>query len=331
MSTASALLTVSNLTLGIRRGGSTTAIVDDVSLTLEHGERFGIVGESGSGKTMTLRAVASLLPRGVEVLSGSICYGDIELVGLPERRRRSLMGPEIAMIFQEPMTALNPVVPVGRQIAEGPMRHLGLGRRAARDLAVEMMARTGIPDPRRRSQAYPHQLSGGLRQRVMIAMALSCKPKLLLCDEPTTALDVTVQHQVLSLLEDLCDEVGASLMFVTHDLAVINQTCREMAVMYSGRIVETGSVKSVLHEPRHPYTKGLVDSAPDFARPDRELVAIPGFPPNLSNRPPGCAFAPRCVYAVDACSAAVPAQRELPGGRTSACIRTGEIFGEEPL
>jgi oligopeptide/dipeptide ABC transporter ATP-binding protein len=191
-----------------------------------------------------------------------------------------------------------------------------------------MMRRTGIPDPARRAKAYPHELSGGLRQRIMIAMALSCSPRLLLCDEPTTALDVTVQHQVLQLIEELCDETGTALAFVTHDLAVVNQTCSELAVMYAGHRVEAGPVKQVFREPRHPYTRGLLESAPDFDDPDRPLVPIPGFPPNLAARPHGCPFAPRCRFAVDACTAAMPPQEDVGPGRTAACIRVHEIDTE---
>ena len=237
------LLTVTSLTVGIRRSGAlATTIVNDISFDIASGERFGIVGESGSGKSLTLRAIAGLLPKGVEVLSGSIVYDGRELVGMPEAQRRRLMGPEIAMIFQEPMTALNPVLRVGEQIAEGPRRYLGLSKKSAMKLAIEMMAKTGIPDPARRARAYPHELSGGLRQRIMIAMAVSCGPRLLLCDEPTTALDVTVQHQVLTVLERLCEDSGTALAFVTHDLAVVNHTCTDMAVMYSGHIVESGKI-----------------------------------------------------------------------------------------
>lgn len=320
------LLSVTDLTLGVKRSTSTTTIVDGVSFEMNKGDRFGIVGESGSGKSMTLRAIANLLPAGVRVLSGSMRYNGEELVDMARRDRRMLMGPEIAMIFQEPMTALNPVMRVGEQIAEGPRRHLGLSRKAAMDLAIAMMARTGIPDPARRALAYPHQLSGGLRQRIMIAMAISCRPKLILCDEPTTALDVTVQHQVLRLLEELCDDFDASLVFVTHDLAVVNQTCQSLAVMYAGRLVETGPVKQVFSDPRHPYTKGLLDSAPDFDQPDRALVPIPGVPPNLSRMPKGCSFAPRCPYAQEACRQTPPALNEVEPGRSAACFLSDEIF-----
>ena len=327
MNSSSALLSVSGLTIGVPHGGRpSTVIVEDISFDIATGERFGIVGESGSGKSLTLRAIGDLLPKGVEVLSGSIVYRGDELVGMPTKERRRLMGPEIAMIFQEPMTALNPVLRVGDQIAEGPRRYLGLSAKAAMDLAVTIMAKTGIPDPVRRARAYPHELSGGLRQRIMIAMALSCSPRLLLCDEPTTALDVTVQHQVLRVLEELCLDSGAALAFVTHDLAVVNQTCSDLAVMYAGHIVESGRVKDVFRDPRHPYTKGLLDSAPDFDQPERELVPIPGFPPNLAMRAAGCPFAPRCVHAITECTTGMPATEVVAPGHSAACIRSNEIF-----
>ena len=286
-------------------------IVDGIGLDVAAGQRVGLVGESGSGKSLTLRAVAGLLPAGVEVLGGGIVYDGQDLLRLPARRRRALAGPDIAMVFQEPMTALNPVIRVGDQIAEGPRRHLGLSASAARDLAVSMMARTGIPDPERRARAYPHELSGGLRQRIMIAMAVSCSPRLLLCDEPTTALDVTVQLQVLRLLRGLCADTGTALVFVTHDLAVVTQTCTEVSVMYAGHIVERGPVAETFTSPRHPYTRGLLESAPDFDHPDRALTPIPGFPPNVAERPDGCSFAPGAA----SCSPPAPP-------RTRRCSRS---------
>lgn len=320
------LLEIENLSIGINRGGRQVRIVEDVNLEVRNGERVGLVGESGAGKSMVLRAIAGLLPRGVEVLSGAIRYDGKSLFDLKPSKRLKLMGPEIAMVFQEPMTALNPLMRVGDQIAEGAIRYQGLSRKQARQRAIELMSYVGIPDPQTRVTAFPHELSGGLRQRVMIAMAVSLKPRLLLCDEPTTALDVTVQHQVLNLLEELCDEVGAALLFVTHDLAVINQTCRRLAVMYAGHVIEEGTTQDVLHDPRHPYTRGLLESAPDFDHPERELVAIPGTAPNLAQRPDGCAFAPRCRDAVDACRTSDVPLRATADGRLSACIRVDELF-----
>jgi len=321
------LLSVKNLVLGVvRRGRASTIIVDDVTFDIAPGELFGIVGESGSGKSMTLRAIAGLLPGGVEIISGSVEYKGRDFTSMTPGERRALMGPEIAMIFQDPMTALNPVIRVGAQIAEGPRRYLGLSKKDAMDLAISMMAKTGIPDPVRRAKAYPHELSGGLRQRIMIAMALSCRPKILLCDEPTTALDVTLQHQVLALLEEMCANFDTALIFVTHDLAVVNETCKKVGVMYAGQIVESGPVKAVLRDPRHPYTKGLLDSAPNFDQPNRMLRSIPGFPPNLANRPVGCSFAPRCEFAQAECVASSPELEKVGPDRLSACFETFKIF-----
>ncbi|MEU2348025.1 ABC transporter ATP-binding protein [Modestobacter sp. NPDC049651] len=324
------LLQLDRLTLGLRRGGREVRIVEDVDLTVGAGQRVGLVGESGSGKSLTLRAIAGLLPAGVEVLGGGIEYAGEDLLRMPAKRRRALAGPDIAMVFQEPMTALNPVMRVGDQIAEGPRRHLGLSKKAAADLAVQLMTRVGIPDPERRARAHPHELSGGLRQRIMIAMAVSCGPRLLLCDEPTTALDVTVQLQVLRLLEQLCADTGTALVFVTHDLAVVTQTCTDLSVMYAGHIVETGPVADTFTRPRHPYTRGLLESAPDFDHPDRVLVPIPGFPPNVADRPAGCPFAPRCGYVQPHCTEAPPPLAEVAPGREAACYETHRLGEELP-
>jgi oligopeptide/dipeptide ABC transporter ATP-binding protein len=321
------VLDVQHLSIGVRRRGHTVVLVDDVSFSLQAGERYGLVGESGSGKSLTLRAIAGLLPSGIEVLGGRVEYAGMDLLELPASKRRALMGPDVAMIFQEPLTALNPTMPVGEQIAEGPRIHLGLSRRDANALAIEMMRRTGIPDPARRAKAFPHELSGGLRQRVMIALALACSPKILLCDEPTTALDVTVQNQVLTLLSDLCDDTGTSLVFVTHDLAVVAQTCSRVGVMYSGRIVEKGPVAGVFAAPHHPYALGLIDSAPDFDLPDRRLVAIPGLPPSPTARPDGCAYAPRCPFARDDCRRGRLELAEIGQGRSVACLHPRNAGG----
>ncbi|HET7387384.1 MAG TPA: ABC transporter ATP-binding protein [Nocardioidaceae bacterium] len=326
--TAEPLLSVQHLSIGLpRRDGSWALLVRDISFDVHAGVRYGLVGESGSGKSMTLKAIAGLLPRGVAVMEGEAWFEGEDLLTMPAHRRRRIMGPRMAMIFQEPMTALNPTMRVGKQIAEGPRRHLGLSKQAADELAIEMIRRTGIPDPARRARAYPHELSGGLRQRVMIAMALSCKPALVLCDEPTTALDVTVQDQVLRLLAQLCEEMGSALTFVTHDLAVISQTCSRLSVMYAGRIMEKGGVREVYRAPRHPYTEALFQSAPDFDEPHRDLVPIPGLPPSLTNPPPGCPFAPRCRYAVEACNAGPKPLTRVREGHLSACDRVGQIFG----
>jgi oligopeptide/dipeptide ABC transporter ATP-binding protein len=317
--TSAPLLAIEHLT--VRFGAA--PVVDDVSLAIAAGEKFALVGESGSGKSITALSVLGLV-EGAET-SGRIVFDGTDLRTLGEPRLRAVRGGEIAMIFQEPMTALNPVTRVGDQIAEGPRRHLGMSAKEAGDLAVSMMARTGIPDPARRARAYPHELSGGLRQRIMIAMAVSCGPRLLLCDEPTTALDVTVQLQVLRLLEKLCDDTGASLVFVTHDLAVVNQTCSELAVMYAGHIVEAGRVKDTFRQPRHPDPRALLESAPDFDQPERELIPIPGFPPNVADRPPGCPFAPRCGYVRGHCTEAVPPLEEVVPGRLAACYESDRL------
>lgn len=321
------LLGVEDLTIGFPRGGTPEAMVRGVSLDVYPGERYGLVGESGSGKSMTLRSIAGLLPNGVSVLGGDIRFDGDSLLTMSAERRSALMGPKISMIFQEPMTALNPTQRVGKQIGEGPRRHLGLSRKQADALAVDMLAMTGVPDPQRRVRAYPHELSGGLRQRVMIAIALSCKPRLVLCDEPTTALDVTVQDQVLRTLAELCEQMGSALVFVTHDLAVISQTCSRLSVMYAGRIMEAGGVRAVYDQPLHPYTEALFRSAPDFDDPARELVPIPGLPPSLTDPPPGCPFAPRCGYTVEACTTGTKELAEVGAERFSACDRVPEIFG----
>jgi peptide/nickel transport system ATP-binding protein/oligopeptide transport system ATP-binding protein len=269
---------------------------------------------------MTLRAMLGVLPPEAKITGGSVLLDEVDLTHLSNSQLNRIRGPKIAMIFQEPMSALNPVMRVGAQIAEGPRIHLGMSRAQAGERAIELMRRVGIPDPERRYRAYPHEFSGGMRQRVMIAIALSCDPSVILCDEPTTALDVTIQDQILRLLGQLCRESGTSLVFVTHDLPVVAQVCDQLAVMYAGQIVEAGPVKDVLTRPCHPYTLGLVRSAPDVDHVRSALLAIPGSPPSLINPPAGCRFHPRCSFAEEDCKTTMPPLEVIGAGRATACL-----------
>jgi oligopeptide/dipeptide ABC transporter ATP-binding protein len=283
---------------------------------------------------MALRALVGLLPRTARIAGGSIELAGRELVGAGESRLRAVRGTEVAMIFQEPMTALNPVMGVGEQIAEAPQVRLGLGRREARERALDLMRRVGIPDPVRRYASYPHELSGGMRQRVMIAIALSAGPSLILCDEPTTALDVTVQDQILKLLRGLQEDLDVALVFVSHDLAVVAQTCSRVAVMYAGQLVEDGEVASVFTEPHHPYTLGLLRAVPDFDIVRETLSSIPGSPPDLASPPQGCRFHPRCAFVREDCIAAPVPLISLGAGRNARCLHHDECAAEarrEPL
>jgi oligopeptide/dipeptide ABC transporter ATP-binding protein len=314
------LLQVSDLRVQIATRRGIVRAVDGVSLEVPAGEAVGLVGESGSGKSMTLRAILGVLPPEARVTTGEILLDGVDLTQLSSAQLNKIRGPKIAMIFQEPMSALNPVMRVGNQISEGPQVHLGMNRAQSAERALELMRRVGIPDPERRFRSFPHEFSGGMRQRVMIAIALSCDPSLILCDEPTTALDVTIQDQILRLLAKLCRESGTSLLFVTHDLPVVAQLCHQLAVMYAGQIVEHGTVREVLTEPCHPYTLGLVQSAPDVDHPRSSLVAIPGSPPSLISPPSGCRFHPRCKFAEEDCTVTEPPLRLLDGGRATACL-----------
>jgi oligopeptide/dipeptide ABC transporter ATP-binding protein len=304
--------------IATRRG--VVRAVDGISLEVPRGEAVGLVGESGSGKSMTLRAMLGVLPAEARVTSGQILLDGVDLAPMSNSDLNRIRGPKMSMIFQEPMSALNPVMRVGRQIAEGPEVHLGYSRSRAAERALELMRRVGIPDPERRFRAYPHEFSGGMRQRVMIAIALSCDPEIILCDEPTTALDVTIQDQILRLLARLCRESEVSLVFVTHDLPVVAQVCQHLAVMYGGQLVERGEVREVLLDPRHPYTLGLVRSAPDFEYVRESLVPIPGSPPSMITPPAGCRFHPRCSFAEEDCRVTETPLRPLPGGRATACL-----------
>jgi oligopeptide/dipeptide ABC transporter ATP-binding protein len=269
---------------------------------------------------VALRALVGLLPRAARITGGTVEIDGVDVTAASEDRRRALRGTTVSMIFQEPMTALNPVMRVGDQIAETPLVRLGQSRREAKLHALELMRLVGIPDPARRAEAYPHELSGGMRQRVMIAIALSGNPRLILCDEPTTALDVTIQDQILKLLQRLQRELDVALVFVSHDLAVVAQTSRRVAVMYAGQIVELGAVADVFREPRHPYTLGLLRSVPDFDVVRETLSSIPGAPPDLASPPRGCRFNPRCPFVQADCLEDEIPLLELGGERAARCL-----------
>ncbi len=297
--------------------------VDGIDLRIDRGETLGIVGESGCGKTVTALSVLRLIPMPPgRIVEGQILYEGRDLVTLPPGQMRKVRGKEISMVFQEPMTSLNPVFTIGEQIAEAIRLHEGLGRRAAMDKTVEMLKIVHMANPERRVKEYPHQLSGGMRQRVMIAMALSCNPKLLIADEPTTALDVTIQAQILELLNELKAKLGMAVMLITHDMGVIAETAQRVMVMYAARVAEEAPVKDLFKEPLHPYTQGLLRSIPriDLAATKKQrLEAIPGVVPSLIDVPPGCRFTPRCPFAKAVCSEKDPVLKEVKPGHKVAC------------
>lgn len=301
------LLEVRNLRTTFRTEDGPVTAVNGLSFSLDTGETLGIVGESGSGKSVTALSVMRLLPSSATVTADSIALAGQSLPALSEAEMRKIRGRRIAMIFQDPMTSLNPVLTVGEQIAEAVRLHLGMNKRDARDRSIEMLQKVRIPQPEKRLGDYPHQFSGGMRQRVMIAMALSCNPEVLIADEPTTALDVTIQAQVLELMGDLQRETGAAIILITHDLGVVAEFCRNVLVMYGGNMVEYGTADQIFAEPRMPYTQGLLSSLPRLDQSEhKRLVPIAGQPPNLLRLPPGCAFAPRCAYRMPICDEPVP-------------------------
>ena len=298
----------------------TVHAVNGVDLDLAAGEVLCILGESGSGKSVTMRALMKLLPRTAKV-TGEIAVGGRDVQAMSERQLADFRGSEVAMIFQEPMTALDPVFTIGRQIAEAVQRHEGASRQAGLDRALELLELVHIPSAKRRLSAYPHELSGGLRQRAMIAVALACRPKLLLADEPTTALDATVQIQVLLLLRELQEKLGMGVIFVTHDLGVAGEIADRVAVMYAGKVIEEGPVSALMKGPLHPYAKGLLGATVHAGLRGKRLTTIPGAPPSLEVIPTGCAFAPRCAEAGPECLTAEPPIRTPEAGRMARCIR----------
>ena len=317
------VLDVQDLRVHFRVPDGVLPAVDGVSFSIGRGETLGVVGESGSGKTVSALSMLRLVETPpAEIKSGSVMFGSRDVLKLSNAELSDLRGREIAMIFQEPMTSLNPVKRVGVQVSEPLVRHLRLSAREARKRSQELFELVGIPAAAQTIDRYPHELSGGMRQRVMIAMAIACEPKLLVADEPTTALDVTIQAQILELLVGLQDKFGTAILLITHDLAVIAETAHRVAVMYAGRIVELAPVKDIFEAPLHPYTQGLLRSIPQIVRdrPDR-LTEIPGTVPNLARLGPGCAFAGRCSKVVDKCRATAPALTEQGAGHSVACWR----------
>jgi len=319
------ILSVRDLTTELATERGRFVAVDGVSFDLYPGEVLGIVGESGCGKSMTALSILGLVPQPPgRITGGRVLFEGRDLLRLPERELQRIRGAAISMIFQEPTTSLNPVFTIGDQIAETLRRHERLGRRAARARAVELLAKVGIPAPAERLDAYPHELSGGMRQRVMIAIALACNPKVLLADEPTTALDVTIQAQILDLLERLQAELGMAVVIITHDLGIVAEFAHRVLVMYAGRVIEEGSVDAIFDRPAHPYTRGLLASLPDLEGESERLVAIPGSVPQLGELGPGCRFAPRCAFAEAACRAADPPLLRV-GDRAVACVRADRV------
>ena len=312
------LLEVENLRIKLPSGSGSVTIVDGINFAVDEGQVFGLAGESGSGKTMSALSILGLLPRRAEV-QGRIVYKGKDLVGLSDRELRAVRGREIAMIFQDPMTSLHPMLTVGKSLTEHLRQHLRLSKTEARTRAIELLHEVRIPDPEGSLRAYPHQFSGGMRQRIAIAIALICGPGLVIADEPTTALDVTVQAGIVQLLDRLRQESGLSVLLITHDLGVMSSIADVVSVMYSGRIVESGTTREMMQTPHHPYTEGLLGALPHpEAADDQPLIAIPGSPPSPADPPSGCRFHPRCPYAVGSCSERVPALI-VSDGRQLAC------------
>ncbi len=313
-------LEVNNLSVSFNTHNGEVQAVRDVSFDLHEQETLAIVGESGSGKSVTVQSIMRLIsmPPG-EFKSGSVLLNGENLVEKTEKEMEQIRGKEMGMIFQDPMTSLNPTMKIGRQITEGLIKHQGLSKKAAHEKGVELLKLVGIPNPETRINQYPHEFSGGMRQRAMIAIALSCNPKILIADEPTTALDVTIQAQILDLLKSLQHKTNTAIILITHDLGVVANAAHRVAVMYGGKIVETGTVDEIFYQPKHPYTWGLLGSMPKLNEASEELQSIPGSPPDLKDPPKGCPFAARCPYAMKVCDQHMPAYIESSRTHKTAC------------
>jgi oligopeptide transport system ATP-binding protein len=322
------LLEVRELRTEFRTGAGLVRAVDGISYTVDAGETVAIVGESGSGKSVEALSIMRLIPDPPgRIVSGEVLFDGRDLRSLSEAEMREVRGRDIGMVFQEPMTSLNPVLTIGRQITETLEQHQGADRAAAEKRAVELLEMVGIADPQRRLRQYPHQLSGGMRQRVMIAIALACGPKLIIADEPTTALDVTIQAQILELMKSLTRKLGVAQIIITHNLGVVARYASRVNVMYAGRIVEAGSAEAIYHDPRHPYTVALLKSVPRLDQPRRaRLDPVDGQPPDLTRLDGGCAFRPRCRFAVEACGRSIPPLEAVgEAGHVAACFRSAEV------
>ncbi|MDY8022067.1 ABC transporter ATP-binding protein [Paenibacillus polymyxa] len=323
------LLEVTNLRTEFKTAAGTIRAVDGVDLSVGKGETLGIVGESGCGKSITSLSIMQLLPKGLgKVAAGEVRFNGENMLDFSERKMRSIRGNEMAMIFQEPMTSLNPVFKIGKQIAESARYHHGVSKHKAKDMAVEMLTKVGIPRPEKVAASYPHELSGGMRQRVMIAMAMVCNPKLLIADEPTTALDVTIQAQILDLMRELQKSEGTSILMITHDLGVVAEMCDRVVIMYAGQVVEETDVKTLFKDSKHPYTQSLLASLPQLNSDQERLSSIPGQVPNPLDMPKGCRFAPRCQFAKEICRAEAPELTEVAPGHKSRCLLQQEGYHE---
>ena len=317
----SQLLDIEHLNIRFVNGGKETEVVSDLSLSLGRRETLGIVGESGSGKSVTSLSIMRLHPDETTRIKGAIRFQDKDLLSLSEREMQDIRGNKIAMIFQEPMTSLNPIHTVGKQIAESVLLHSKATKKEAMARARQLLELCGIPDPDQRMKEYPHQLSGGMRQRVMIAIALACDPELLIADEPTTALDVTIQAQILELMKAIKKDRDMSIIMITHDLGIVYDFCDRVVVMYTGEVVESAPVKDLFAAPLHPYTEGLIGALPRLGQPTERLSAIEGMVPDAGDMPRGCHFHPRCPYATERCRAEHPPLTTLPDGRQVRCFR----------